>query len=86
MLALDGNAIGGSLLDYFGSEMTTANGACRHCGKVSQIAELAVYVRAPGAVVRCRRCGNVVMVVVTIREQLRVDLGGFVLTEPAGGL
>jgi hypothetical protein len=84
MEALDGNAIAGPLMEYFGSEMTPASGACRHCATVSQIAELAVYMPGLGAVARCPTCGKVVMVLVTIREELRVDLSGFALTDPAG--
>lgn len=79
MEALDGNAIAGHLFEYFGGEMTTATGSCRHCGARSQIAELRVYARAPGMVARCRSCGAVVMVAVTIRESLRIELGGFTL-------
>ena len=67
MERLDGNAIGGALLEYFGAEMTAAWGSCAHCGASARIAELAVYSRAPGAVVRCRVCGKVVMVAVTVR-------------------
>jgi DNA-directed RNA polymerase subunit RPC12/RpoP len=66
--ALDGNAIAGWLFEYFGSEMTTVVGRCKHCGTRSLIAELAVYTRAPGAVARCRACGNVVMMLVKIRD------------------
>lgn len=77
MDVLDGNAIGGSLWAAFGREMTAASGACAYCGTVSQIAELAVYQRAPGSVVRCRNCGSVVMVVVSVRDEVRVDHAGF---------
>ena len=45
MEALDGNAIAGSLFEYFGSEMTSVRGRCTHCGTVAPIAELAVYTR-----------------------------------------
>jgi DNA-directed RNA polymerase subunit RPC12/RpoP len=79
MEPLDGNAIGGALLEHFGTEMTTAAGRCVHCGATSQIAELQVYLRAPGTVVRCRHCGGVVIVIVTIRETTMVHLGGFEL-------
>ena len=79
MEPLDGNAIGGALLEHFGTEMTTAAGACLHCGSVSQIAELHVYLRAPGAVVRCRRCSGVVIVIVTIGETTNVHLDAFEL-------
>lgn len=79
MEALDGNAIAGQLFEYFGGEMTTATGSCRHCGARSHIAELRVYARAPGMVARCRSCGAVVMVVVTIHDTTRIDLPGFAL-------
>ncbi len=77
MEPLDGNAIAGTLIDHFGIEMTTARGACVHCGTVAAVAELVVYVRAPGAVVRCRSCGGVVMVVVRRREDQAIDHGYF---------
>ena len=77
MEALDGNAIAGALFEHFGTEMTTAVGTCAHCGTRSQIAELVVYNRAPGTVVRCRHCGNVVMVLVSARGELRVDSSAF---------
>ena len=77
MDALDGNAIAGPLFEHFGSEMTTALGTCAHCGTRAQIAELVVYARAPGTVVRCRHCGNVVMVLVPIRGELSVEASAF---------
>ncbi len=77
MEALDGNAIAGPLFEYFGNEMTTALGTCAHCGTRTQIAELVVYARAPGAVVRCRHCGNVVMVLVPVRGQPHVYASAF---------
>jgi uncharacterized protein DUF6510 len=82
MEALDGNAIAGQLYEHFGSEMTTVIGACGHCGATAQIAELTVYLRAPGTVARCPTCGNVVMVLVTIRGTVRIDLKWLELAEP----
>jgi hypothetical protein len=67
------NAIAGPLFEYFGTEMATALGTCAHCGTRAQIGGLVVYARAPGTGVRCRHCGNVVMVIVSIRDELRVD-------------
>ena len=83
MEALDGNAIAGPLYEYFGSEMTTVLGTCAHCGKPSQIAELVVYSRAPGKVVRCPHCGNVAIVIGAVRGRLSVDSTAFRI-EPAG--
>jgi len=79
---LDGNSIAGKLFDLFGREMTTATGACGHCAAVALIAELRVYAQAPGAVVRCRRCGEVVFVVVEIRGETRINLDHFELEWP----
>ena len=77
MDALDGNAIGGLLHDLFGGEMTTAASVCVHCGDARPVAELMVYVRAPGTVVRCRTCLGVLMVIVEARGIACVDLNGF---------
>ena len=74
--ALDGNAIGGLLLDVFGTEMTTATGRCGSCGTASLVAELAVYLRAPGTVVRCPACSAVLMVFVRPQGMTCVDLSG----------
>ena len=74
MEALDGNAIGGLLIEVFGAEMTTANGTCATCGAVMQVAELVVYLEAPGTVARCRTCESVLLVIVEARGVKCVDL------------
>ena len=74
--AVDGNAIGGLLMEVFGTEMTTATGICASCGAVAQVAELAVYRPGLGTVARCRNCDAVLMVFVRIREVTCVDLMG----------
>jgi uncharacterized Zn finger protein len=73
---LDGNAIAGLLVDVFGAELTTATGTCENCGASAPVGELAVYLRAPGTVVRCRSCGSVLMVFSTVRSVTCVDLRG----------
>ena len=82
MEALDGNAIAGELFQLFGDEMTTATGTCAHCGARGVIAELRVFLRAPGAVARCPRCGGVTMVLVSVRGIPQIDLTGFHLSPP----
>ena len=74
--ALDGNAIGGLLMEVFGVEMTTAVGTCGSCGAVSQVAELTVYRPGLGTVVRCRSCTSVLMVFVRRHGVTCVDLLG----------
>ena len=76
MEPLDGNAIGGLLIDVFGAEMTSVSGTCGYCGDTGPVAELVVYRQAPGTVARCRVCGNIVMVFVKIRGTTCVDLMG----------
>jgi hypothetical protein len=74
--AVDGNAIGGLLIEVFGTEMTTSVGTCGTCGAVSVVAELAVYRPALGTVVRCRSCDAVLMIFVHIHDVTCVDLTG----------
>ena len=73
---LDGNAIGGMLIELFGTEMTTTVGTCGVCGNAAQVAEMAVYRAELGTVVRCRVCDNVLMVFVEVRGMTCVDLRG----------
>jgi hypothetical protein len=73
---VDGNAIGGMLIELFGTEMTTATGTCGRCGTVGPVAELAVYRARLGTVVRCRVCDNVLMVFVEVRGMTCVDMRG----------
>jgi hypothetical protein len=76
MTHLDGNAIGGLLGELFGAEMTIAVSTCDGCGQIDVVAELVVYTRAPGVVVRCPGCDNVLMRVVRKRERYLLDLRG----------
>jgi hypothetical protein len=84
MATLDGNAIAGLLYEVFGTEMTTASGVCASCGATHPLAELSVYLRAPGTVVRCASCEKVVMVLVTIRGITCIDLRGLDRLDPWG--
>lgn len=76
MVALDGNSIGGMLLEVFGTEMTAAKTICATCGAAARVAETVVYLRSPGTVVRCRTCGSMLMVISQIRGMNCVDLSG----------
>ncbi|HET7554038.1 MAG TPA: DUF6510 family protein [Gaiellaceae bacterium] len=73
---LDGNAIGGLLLELFGVELTAAPCVCAGCGAREEVARLDVYVDCPGVVVRCRHCQSVMITIVRDRERARVDLSG----------
>lgn len=80
-MALDGNAIGGQLLEIFGSDMTSADASCAACGAVGPVAEATVYLRGPGTVVRCRNCTSVLIVVTRVRGLNCVDLSGIAALE-----
>jgi hypothetical protein len=82
MDALDGNAIAGLLFDVFGAEMTAMTCVCGSCNARSVVAELTVYRRAPGTVVRCSSCESVLMVFIERSEVVCVDLGGLAGLEP----
>jgi Family of unknown function (DUF6510) len=73
---LDGNAIGGVLLELFGVEMTVVPGTCGHCGAREQLAATNVYADAPGIVVRCRHCDGVLIRIVRGRDRTWIDLSG----------
>jgi DNA-directed RNA polymerase subunit RPC12/RpoP len=75
-LRLDGNAIGGLLLELFGTELTAAPCVCDSCGAREEMARLEVYVHCPGVVVRCPHCSAVVLVVVRGPDRTWLDLRG----------
>jgi Family of unknown function (DUF6510) len=75
-MKLDGNAIGGLLREIFTMEMTTAETTCAGCGSVHAVGRVDVYVNAPGAVVRCPACEQVLMRIVHGPGRYWVDLSG----------
>jgi hypothetical protein len=62
-MTTDGNAIAGALQEVFISEVTTGRIACAGCGKVEPIGAEHAYTQAPGIVLRCRHCEDVLLVV-----------------------
>ncbi len=69
---VDGNAMGGLLMDVFGQEMTDARGCCASCGAEHVMAELVVYRSGPGDVLRCPSCTTVLMVATPVPAGPRV--------------
>jgi len=82
-LRLDGNAAAGILRDLFVDELTGARGACGSCGLITEMGaeHLYMYPGAPGAVLRCRGCEDVLMVVVHAGDRCRVGLRGLAWLE-----
>jgi hypothetical protein len=74
-LKLDGNAIGGLLLELVGTDMTACGSVCASCGAHEEMARLDVY-PAAGIVVRCRHCEAVMIRIVQGRGRTWLDLSG----------
>jgi hypothetical protein len=75
-MKLDGNAIGGLLREIFTIEMTDAQSTCGGCGRVHAVGRVDVYVNAPGVVVRCPSCSNVLMRIVKGGGRFWIDFSG----------
>ena len=75
-LKVDGNAIAGLLREIFTMEMTNAESTCAGCGSVHAVGRVDVYLNAPGAVVRCPACEQVLMRIVKGRGSYWIDLTG----------
>lgn len=76
MDTLDGNALAGLFAEAFGEEMTSVMVTCRTCGSTAAIGETVVYPRLPGAVVRCRNCTAMLIVITQVRGVNCVDMLG----------
>ena len=66
--------------------MTAATSTCATCGTSRPVAELVVYQRAAGTVVRCRACGSVLMVFVQAHGAIDAGLTGLASLSGAGGV
>jgi hypothetical protein len=75
-LRVDGNALAGELSEVFSREMTVARVACGGCGAVEQLGADHAYIQAPGMVLRCFHCDNVLLVMVRAGDRLRVSFAG----------
>jgi len=60
-LALDGNAAGGRLQEFFSREITSAQTECEACGRAAAVGSLRLYGGVMGAVLRCSDCDAIIM-------------------------
>ncbi|MBO9524196.1 MAG: hypothetical protein J7518_21875 [Nocardioidaceae bacterium] len=72
----DGNALGGLLGEFLGTDLTAVVVVCGACDQHQAMAQVVVYEAGPGWVARCRGCAEVVLKVAVIREELVLDLRG----------
>ena len=75
-LTLDGNALAGKLLDLFGHDMTANDAECAHCGGHHMMGEMIAFTHAPGMVLRCPSCGEVMLTLVETPRGIYLDVRG----------
>jgi uncharacterized Zn finger protein len=75
-LMLDGNALGGMLHDIFAAEMTAALAECANCGNMAEMGALLAFTQAPGMVLRCPTCEQVMMRIVQTPDVIYLDTRG----------
>jgi hypothetical protein len=73
---LDGNAIAGALGELFAVDVSVAALECGGCGMEGVVAEVVVYIDAPGFVARCRGCDHVLFRLVQAPDRAWLDLRG----------
>jgi hypothetical protein len=73
---LDGNAVAGMLEGLFGADMTVVPGRCGHCHTVNMMGAMRAYTQAPGAVLRCPACDEVVLRIVETPDATYIDARG----------
>lgn len=77
----DGNDIAGTLSEVFAVDVTVARGTCASCSTTGPLAETHAFTRAPGIVVRCPRCDEVVLRMVRTSERAWLDMRGLSVLE-----
>jgi hypothetical protein len=75
-LMLDGNAAAGMLAEIFSVEMTTNLVECAHCGSDGAMGTLLVFGQAPGLVLRCPVCENIMIRIVQAPGAFYVEMRG----------
>lgn len=84
---LDGNAAAGVLSEIFALEMTASMTECANCGRKGELATLLAFMQAPGLVLRCPVCQQVILRLVQTPTATYLDVRGaayIALRRPAG--
>ena len=75
-MMLDGNAAAGLLQELFALEMTTVPAECAHCGNVGEIGSLLCFSQAPGMILRCPACEQIMLRIVRTPDAIYLDARG----------
>ncbi len=73
---LDGNAAAGLLSEIFISEMTSSSIECANCGREGELGTLLAFLQAPGVVLRCPACEQVILRIVESPEAIYLEARG----------
>jgi hypothetical protein len=73
---LDGNVLAGPFAELFAVDVAAATTTCMGCGRRSRVAQLHVYVSAPGSVARCPGCEEPVIRYARTTNSAILDLRG----------
>ena len=76
IVALDGNAAAGWLGQLFAFDVTVAAITCGGCGREGPLAELRLYGRGAGLVLRCRECDAALIRMLETSRWTSFDLSG----------
>ncbi|HEX8991578.1 MAG TPA: DUF6510 family protein [Anaerolineales bacterium] len=77
-LMLDANAVAGIMQEIFGADMTASPTECAHCGQEGEVGTLLAFTQAPGVVLRCPACENVVVRITQTPDAYYIDARGAV--------
>ena len=75
-MMLDGNAVAGLMQELFAVDMTATPAECANCGMVSEMGSLMAFTQAPGSVLRCPSCGQVMLSIVETPNAIHLDIRG----------
>lgn len=75
-LMLDANAVAGMLEQIFGRDVTASVATCNHCGNIGPLGTLLAFTQAPGVVLRCHACAEVVLRFTTTPAGVYLDVRG----------
>ncbi len=75
-LMLDANAMAGLLQEIFGSEMTAVPTQCAGCGNEAEMGSLLAFVHAPGYILRCSACKQIMLRIVQTPDSFYIDARG----------
>jgi hypothetical protein len=73
---LDANAVAGALEEIFGRDVTACLAVCGHCGNAAALGTCEAFTHAPGVVLCCVVCEQIVLRFTATPAGLYLDVRG----------